>query len=75
MLALLILSLAAHVVANLICPVWRSAPEAANSMAVLGYLGQTAALVLLLAKPVRRWWRRLPEIQWMDRDGSNPRKW
>lgn len=78
MIALLILSLAAHIAANLICPVWRTAPESANSLAVLGYLAQAVAVAWLLAKPVRRWWGRFrPDhgIHWIDRDGGGPRAW
>lgn len=77
MLALMILSIAAHVGANAICPVWRSAPESANSLAVLGYLSQSIVVVVLLV----RWAKarvgrfRLTEIRWLDRDGGGPARW
>lgn len=71
MLTLLMLSLAAHGIANVLCPVWRSAPDDAKGFAMIGFLAHAVAVVVLAKRRLAvmsEKFRSNHGIHWLDKD-------
>lgn len=71
MLWLLVASFVATVTANILCPVWRTAPDDAKGFALLGMLLHVAAIVAACKPRLRRWWHAASfgsGTQFIDRD-------
>lgn len=71
MLALMMLSLAAHGIANILCPVWRSAPDDAKGFALVGFIAHAVAVAALAKRRLAVLAERFKAnhgIHWIDKD-------